>query len=154
MIVSGGQTGVDRGAWDCAIELGIPYGGWIPHARRAEDGKIPDTYVGLNEHPSFAYADRTYANVRDSDATLIIKETDELGPGSKQTVKFAVKLNREFLIIDIRWPDACEKTRSWLASVSPMLLPIDFKLNVAGSGESRCPGIQVRTKEFLKRVLV
>ncbi|MBR1837729.1 MAG: molybdenum cofactor carrier, partial [Kiritimatiellae bacterium] len=29
-IVSGGQTGVDRGALDGAIAAGIAIGGWIP----------------------------------------------------------------------------------------------------------------------------
>ena len=39
-IVSGGQTGVDRGALDAAIALGIPHGGWCPKGRKAEDGPI------------------------------------------------------------------------------------------------------------------
>ena len=29
-IVSGGQTGVDRGALEAALRLGFPYGGMIP----------------------------------------------------------------------------------------------------------------------------
>ena len=37
-IVSGGQTGVDRGAIEAALELGFPYGGLIPKGRHAEDG--------------------------------------------------------------------------------------------------------------------
>ena len=40
-IISGGQTGVDRGALDAAIELGIPHRGWCPKGRKAEDGPIP-----------------------------------------------------------------------------------------------------------------
>ena len=40
-IISGGQTGVDRAALDIAIELGIPYSGFCPKGRRAEDGIIP-----------------------------------------------------------------------------------------------------------------
>jgi hypothetical protein len=43
-IVSGGQTGVDRGALDAAIVLGIEHGGWCPRGRRAEDGIIPARY--------------------------------------------------------------------------------------------------------------
>jgi hypothetical protein len=38
MIVSGGQTGVDRAALDVALELGIPCGGWCPKGRLAVDG--------------------------------------------------------------------------------------------------------------------
>ena len=37
-IISGGQTGVDRGALDAAIELGIDHGGVCPRGRLAEDG--------------------------------------------------------------------------------------------------------------------
>ena len=40
-IVSGGQTGVDRGAIEAALELGFPYGGLIPKGRLAEDGARP-----------------------------------------------------------------------------------------------------------------
>ena len=44
MIISGGQTGVDRAALDVAIERGIPHGGYCPKGRRAEDGTVPSKY--------------------------------------------------------------------------------------------------------------
>ena len=44
-VISGGQTGVDRGALDAAINLKIPHGGWCPKGRLAEDGKISIKYV-------------------------------------------------------------------------------------------------------------
>ena len=43
-IISGGQTGVDRGALDAAMALGIAHGGWCPKGRRAEDGPIAEKY--------------------------------------------------------------------------------------------------------------
>jgi hypothetical protein len=43
-IISGGQTGVDRGALDAALVAGFPCGGWCPADRGAEDGKIPERY--------------------------------------------------------------------------------------------------------------
>ena len=43
-IVSGGQTGVDRGALRAAISLGIEHGGWCPAGRLAEDGPIAEIY--------------------------------------------------------------------------------------------------------------
>jgi hypothetical protein len=36
--IPGGQTGADQAASDAAIELGIPYGGWIPKGRLTERG--------------------------------------------------------------------------------------------------------------------
>ena len=51
MIISGGQTGVDRAALDIAIELGMPHGGYCPKGRRAEDGIISSKY-NLIEHAS------------------------------------------------------------------------------------------------------
>ena len=39
-IVSGGQTGVDRGALEAAMALGLDFGGWSPHGWIAEDGTI------------------------------------------------------------------------------------------------------------------
>lgn len=43
-IISGGQTGVDRGALDAALEAGNLCGGSCPEGRRAEDGVIPQRY--------------------------------------------------------------------------------------------------------------
>jgi hypothetical protein len=43
-IISGGQTGVDRGALDAALVHAFPCGGWCPADRSAEDGRIPDRY--------------------------------------------------------------------------------------------------------------
>ncbi len=57
-IVSGGQTGVDRAALDAAMARGIACGGWVPRGRRAEDGRVPDTYP-LRETRSAAYGERT-----------------------------------------------------------------------------------------------
>jgi len=81
-IVSGGQTGADRGGLDAAAALGIEHGGWCPAGRRAEDGTIPGLYT-LAETLSPAYGDRTRANVRDSDATVVFTREAATG-GSAQ----------------------------------------------------------------------
>ena len=69
-IVSGGQTGADRAALDFAIRAGLPHGGWCPRGRLAEDGPLDPRYL-LRETATPNYAERTAANVRDSDATSI-----------------------------------------------------------------------------------
>jgi hypothetical protein len=44
LIVSGGQTGVDRAALDAAMALGLSCGGYVPRGRLAEDGRLPQRY--------------------------------------------------------------------------------------------------------------
>jgi Circularly permutated YpsA SLOG family len=48
-ILSGGQTGIDRGALDAALAWGFPCSGWCPPGRLAEDGRIPEGTVKLSE---------------------------------------------------------------------------------------------------------
>ena len=45
-IVSGGQRGVDQGALEAAVQLGLEFGGWAPHGWLAEKplGAIPEVY--------------------------------------------------------------------------------------------------------------
>ena len=71
-VVTGGQTGADRGALEAAVALGFPHGGYVPKGRRAEDGIVPDSFTGMIELESDKYADRTERNVIDSDATLVL----------------------------------------------------------------------------------
>jgi len=62
-IISGGQTGVDRAAFDFALENNIAVGGFIPKNRRAEDGAISLKYPNLCETETEDYERRTELNV-------------------------------------------------------------------------------------------
>ena len=83
IIVSGGQSGVDRAALDVAVARGIDYAGWCPRGGWAEDLTEPPgllaRYPHLRETPSADPAQRTEWNVRESDATLILIEGAGLG---------------------------------------------------------------------------
>jgi hypothetical protein len=144
-VVSGGQTGVDRGALDAALALGLSVGGWCPQGRRAEDGEIPARYP-LVETSSTAYPVRTRMNVHDSDATLILT-LGALDSGSKLTADIARREGKPFLVVQLDAADALEKARAWLAQVKPQVL------NVAGPRASKQPGVYGRTFAFLSRLL-
>lgn len=143
-IVSGGQTGVDRGALEAAISLGIAHGGWCPRGRLAEDGSIPSRYE-LVENDSSNYKVRTTQNVEDSDATLILHQRPISG-GTLLTKRVAARLRKPYAIFEID-DQNIDSMRYWLSEVSPQIL------NVAGPRESLEPGIESRSAEFLIRVL-
>ena len=150
-IVSGGQTGVDRAGLEAAIALGLPYGGWVPKGRLAEDGVVPLKYAGMQEHTSSNYAVRTKANVRDSDATLIIAPSLPLSRGTMLTLRTAERLPRPHHVACLGDVNAIDKTMRWLQSFQ--LIDRPFVLNVAGPRESGAPGIQERATEFLCQLL-
>lgn len=140
-IISGGQTGADRAALDWAISHKIPHGGWCPDGRKAEDGVIPTLYR-LTELFGGGYRQRTKANVRDSDATLIVTISDELSGGSLTTAKFAIDLHKPHLHLskNTNWP---ARLQDWIK------LQSITKLNVAGPRASKEPAVGAFTWEVL-----
>lgn len=97
-IISGGQTGVDRGALDAALELGATCGGWCPAGRKAEDGPIPVRYP-MTELASPDYPDRTRRNVEDSDGTLILHR-GPLSGGTEFTWEMCRMFGKPACLID------------------------------------------------------
>ena len=144
-VVSGGQTGADRGALDAAIELGIPCGGWCPRGRRSEGGPIPDRYP-LRETATAAYPERTERNVRDADGTLVLKRGPLRG-GSALTVALARRVGRPVLVVDLGDRDAPGGIRAWLEREGIRVV------NVAGPRESEAPGIHDDVAALLRGVL-
>jgi hypothetical protein len=143
-IVSGGQTGADRGALDFAIEHGYTHGGWAPRGREAEDGKIPLKYQ-LRELDHGGYRQRTRRNVEDSDGTLIIN-LGELDGGTLATQVFAERLNKPSHVVQFahgNTGDSAARVIEWLH------LHQIKTLNVAGPRESKRPGIHRLTQELL-----
>jgi len=146
-IVSGGQTGVDRGALDFAISRGIEHGGWVPKGRKTEDGPLPSMYH-MRETETRRYAERTRRNVIDSDGTLIIRE-GRLSGGTALTRILALRAGKPLLVIDISRTaadDAVKEIRLWVEENAVSVL------NVAGPRESQRPGIYGRTRALLELV--
>jgi hypothetical protein len=135
-IVSGGQTGADRGGLDAAIDLGIAHGGWCPRGRLAEDGEIPARYQ-LEETRTANYPERTEKNVIDSDGTVLITRGKPTG-GTGYTGELAGKWKRPLLVIDLDRDDvgtAAAMLRAWLADNDIAVV------NIAGPRGSGCAGI-------------
>jgi hypothetical protein len=97
-IISGGQTGVDRAALDVALKYGIECGGWVPAGRLDEFGRIPD-YYPLKELAHGGVNERTLANLRDSDGTVIFY-CDEIRGGTERTLQCCVREKRPHCLID------------------------------------------------------
>ena len=153
-IVSGGQTGVDRGALQAAMDLELAWGGWAPKGWRSEDGTIPPLYrTNMQEHASANYLGRTRRNVIDSHATLIITNTYPLSGGTLKTRFFCEEAMRSHFVVSLGESDAVGKVQRWLAQFFVKEHPLPFVLNVAGPRESKASGIQKRTCAFLVDVL-
>lgn len=152
-IVSGGQTGVDRGGLDAAIALGLPHGGWCPRGRRAEDGPI-DAGYRLQTTTSADYRVRTRRNVLHSDGTLLFC-SGPLSGGTRLTATFAVCCSRPYHIVDFSaFASGADGETAQLHRVAAWLICEEIGvLNIAGPRESRQRGIAHRTERFLCRLL-
>jgi 16S rRNA (cytosine1402-N4)-methyltransferase len=164
-LVSGGQTGVDRGALDAAIALNLAHGGWCPRGRLAEDGMIPPQYQ-LLETESTQYHIRTERNIRESDGTLIVFR-GKMSGGTSLTFRMAVDRRKPFLMVDLnrfdwnppplslgkRKEDAQSSGNSERHNVRTILTWLAASriavLNVAGPRESGEPGIQAETARLV-----
>ena len=134
ILISGGQSGVDRAALDVAVAHGIEYAGWCPHGGWAEDFPAPPgllaRYPKLKETPLADPAQRTEWNVRDADACLIIVDAGG---------------------IDISSGTALD-TALWLR-VQQARHGANLKLAIGGPRESEAPGIYGRAKGFIEALL-
>lgn len=152
-VISGGQTGADRGALDAAIALGIEHGGHCPKGRKSEWGFIPFDY-NLTETESPEYVPRTILNVQNADATLVLSQGGVFDRGTARTLDIVKEMGKPFCQINLRPGDATQVTnlRGWLFELSSRL-GRRIVINVAGPRESRSPHLQGRVTEFLKEVL-
>jgi hypothetical protein len=139
-IISGGQTGADRGALEGARACGIPTGGVAPKGWRTERGPDPDLAAyNLKEGRDTGYAARTYRNVFLADGTVLFGNTSSAG--SRCTVQACAYYKRPCLT-----NPTVEQFLRWLTQH-------DIRtVNVAGNRESRLPGIAAQVEAFVKAV--
>jgi len=133
-IISGGQTGVDRGALDAALEAGFPCGGWLPEGRLAEDGPLHERYP-LQELAGAGYEERTLQNVLDSDGTAILY-SGTLEGGTRQTMVYCVEYGKPFEMVDATRADPRNAAAKLAAFIERHRIAV---LNVAGPRASKWP---------------
>jgi hypothetical protein len=137
-IISGGQTGVDIGALEAALRLGVETGGWVPAGRMNEAGPIPDRFPGLTETEGADPADRTRRNVEAAGTTLILTAAGAVSSGTALTLHHARALGRPHATVRLGAGDpgvAASAIRAFLSLHGAEVL------NVAGPRESEAPGI-------------
>lgn len=156
VIVSGGQTGVDRAALDVAIAHGMPYGGWCPCGGWAEDAQVPPGvlahYPLLRETPSADPAQRTEWNVRDSDASLILIDAGGVAVsiGTALAQRLAARYDKPLLAVDVGAMNALDETSQWLrALVAAHEGGTPFRLAIGGPRESEAPGVYAKARALL-----
>lgn len=147
-IVSGGQTGVDRGALDAALACGAPCGGWCPPGRTAEDGVIGARYP-LTALARGHYRERTRRNVRDSDGTVILY-FDVLEGGTELTARYCREQRKPYLLIDGRRTTVADAASQTAAFVSGHGVRI---LNVAGPRASKAAAAHDYARRVIEAVL-
>lgn len=155
VIISGGQTGADRGGLDAAIELGLSFGGWAPKGWRAEDREIPIIYAAqMRESASPEYGMRTRLNVQDSDGTLLISLGAQLIGGSKYTADAARQQRKpcKHLVLPAGGKsriadDIKHAVLDWIRDRQIRVL------NIAGPRESKEPGLQRAARDALVWIL-
>lgn len=148
IIISGGQTGVDRAALDAAIDCGIEHGGWCPKGRIAEDGQIGSRYC-LKETEKSDYETRTETNVTASDGTLIICR-HEPNVGTLLTILLCARHGKPVLWIrpkQYTTKTDLKKTLSWIRKYKISTL------NCAGPRLTKDKDIYNITYDFLCKLI-
>jgi hypothetical protein len=161
-IISGGQTGADQAGLRFAIAQGLNPGGWCPQGRICEGGRISAADFDrfhLRETESDKYPQRTRLNIRDSDATVILKRSGKLSRGCELTRELCERQGRPYLEValdselfgvgmnrqrrDQAVMAAGRALAQFLAGHQPATL------NVAGNREGSAPGLGRLVEDIL-----
>ena len=158
ILLSGGQSGVDRAVLDVALARGFDYGGWCPKGGWAEDFPDPPgvlaKYPKLKATPLSDPAQRTEWNVRDADACLIIIDSGglDVSRGSTLAREQAHHYRRPLFVADLAAPDIANDAALWL-HVQQARRGHDLKLAIGGPRESEAPGIYARAARFIEALI-
>jgi Circularly permutated YpsA SLOG family len=161
LVISGGQTGVDQAAWRAATRLGIKTDGYMPKDYLTEDGHRPDfrRHFGAREHRSPMYPPRTFANVALADATLIVAPSGD-SRGTDLTISACARLDKPYRVVrplqaepdDFELVQLLDRPGAIARWLRRNVERRPIALNVAGSRESKNPGIGAWAEGYLHEV--
>lgn len=145
-VISGGQTGADRGGLIAAKKAGFTTGGWMPKGFKALDGNHPEflDIYGLIEHPSPLYPPRTFANVKQTDVTIRFAVNFQTA-GELCTLKAIEKYGKPHFDVDVLGTTTPGDLVHWLRHLDKR----PEALNIAGNSERTAPGIEEFVVAFL-----
>jgi hypothetical protein len=155
-LISKGQSGVDRAALEWGLANGYEIGGYSTRNRRAEDGEIPVRLWPFLEAVCTNFPERTRRNVAAADATLVLWAGSSISPGSRLTVEMAERLRKPHVAVavPIDAPAALDELgRHVAATIGDWIDAGARSLNVAGTRESKAPGIYRATWDLLTAAL-
>ena len=149
-IISGGQTGADKGGLIAAAKHSVVTGGVAPKDWKTETGKdITLKLYNLIESKSTKYRSRTLENIKISDCTLLF--ADKLSVGSNLTENLCLEIHKPFLKIsntyNLKEEDYLKMTTFLISVYKSKKKPI--VINIAGNRESKSLGIEKRVEEIL-----
>jgi hypothetical protein len=152
-IISGGQTGADRGGLEAGAKLGLATGGHCPKNYKTEIGNdFSLKNFGLICTVSDKYPPRTNLNIQNSDGTVVFGKLYERG--SALTIDLC-KNTWNKPVLELPLLESSEESAlmklyemyfvRWASTIGI--------LNVAGNRESVFPGIQKFVEEFLVKCI-
>tara|TARA_Y100000034_G_C6871613_1_gene398022 strand:- start:1089 stop:1574 length:486 start_codon:yes stop_codon:yes gene_type:complete len=145
-IISGAQTGADIAGIKAAKDAGLETGGWIPRGFITQAGPKPEyaELYNITEHSSDKYPPRTFANAKDSEAT--VRFAGNWGsPGERCTLKAIEQYNRPHMDVDFGDYTKVDEVREFVSQFEVV--------NIAGNSERTCRDIEDFVYRFMFEVL-
>ena len=153
-IISGGQTGADTGGLIAAKLHGLNTGGWMPKGFRTLVGPRPQyaKLFGIKEHEAYGYKERTWENIKDSDATIRVARNFD-SAGERCTLNGIRYHGRPYFDIHVDEDEIIFE--SHVGKLANWLEVGEYKtINIAGNSHSTWSNARPYTTAFLSYVLM
>lgn len=170
-IIHGGQTGVDRGAHEAALNSNWRVAGYMPRDARDELGLIPQAvarFLILHDKPGLAA--RTAANVQTAAAALIVVRDvadPRATPGTAKTLDLVAVRRLPQMVVDPTTDPTKVAHWIWSALLTRATLPLPLeappdnplgsilpRLLVAGPRESKWQRARIETAGLLHQIAI